>query len=125
MPRRGVRQTSVCALAAALCLSAAAIEHPAATPERRALVSSTPQYPVKARNQRVEGDVTVCYTIDARGKVRRPYVKKTSNRVFNQAALRAARAIVYEAAAPDAANERAPACSTYRFRLQPQDQDDD
>lgn len=89
------------------------------TTDRRAMVSSSPKYPTKARNERIEGDVTVCYTIDARGKVRRPYVKKTSDRVFNRAAVRAAKAIIYEAAAPGASNDRAPACSTYRFRLQP------
>lgn len=90
------------------------------TPERRTLSWSSPKYPTKARNERLEGDVTVCYTIDARGKVRRPFVKKSSARVFNRSALRAAKAIVYEAAAPDAANERAPGCSTYRFRLEPE-----
>lgn len=89
------------------------------TAERRALSSSSPTYPEKARNERREGDVTVCYTITAEGKVRRPYVHASSDRVFNRAAVRAAKEIVYEAAVPGAANMRAPGCSTFRFRLQP------
>ncbi|MFK8015804.1 MAG: TonB family protein [Gammaproteobacteria bacterium] len=87
------------------------------TSDRRVLTTSSPVYPSKARDARIEGDVTVCYTIDSKGRVRRPYVESSSNRVFNRAARKAAKAIAYAPAKPGAANNVAPACSTYRFRL--------
>ena len=117
-PERAVRYTLIACIFAAV---SALADHSVVTntAERRPMSSSSPTYPEKARNERREGDVTVCYTITAEGKVRRPYVHESSDRVFNRSAVRAAKEIVYEPAAPGAANTRAPACSTFRFRLQP------
>lgn len=87
--------------------------------ERRPLLTAVPVYPKKARQKRIEGEVVVCYVIDANGRVRSPYVDKSSNRIFNKAALKAIRKTRYEPAAPGAVNARTSSCDTYRFVLTP------
>ena len=90
--------------------------------ERRALKTPLPHYPQKALRERIEGDVQVCYVVDINGHVHRPRIAATSHRWFNRAAIRAARGLRYEPADPGAANSRASLCSTFRFRL---NRDDD
>ncbi|MEM6640896.1 MAG: TonB family protein [Pseudomonadota bacterium] len=87
------------------------------TAQRRALVTPTPDYPNKAIDRRLEGDVRVCYIVDMHGRIHRPRVEETTDRIFNRAALRAARGLRYEAAEPGATNRRTHLCSTFRFRL--------
>ena len=89
------------------------------TSDRRVLTTSSPVYPKKARDGRIEGEVTVCYAISTNGKVRRPYIESSTNKIFNRAARKAARGITYAQAEPGATNNLASACSTYRFQLTP------
>ena len=87
------------------------------TAQRRAMTTPLPHYPEKALRERLEGDVQVCYVVDINGHIHRPRVQSTSHRWFNRAAIRAARGLRYEPAAPGAANGRTSLCSTFRFRL--------
>lgn len=93
-----------------------------ATAERRALTTPLPHYPDKALRERLEGNVQVCYIVDINGHIHRPRVHSTSHRWFNRAAIRAARGLRYEPAPPGAANGRTNLCSTFRFRLNRQNQ---
>lgn len=86
---------------------------------RKPLKTVVPLYPEKARSQRVEGDVQVCFVVDRQGKVHRARVRTSTNRVFEKPAIRAARASAY-APLPD--GEPVPViktCRTFRFRLNP------
>ncbi|MFQ6006765.1 MAG: energy transducer TonB [Woeseia sp.] len=87
------------------------------TSDRIPSVTAVPKYPEVARRDRIEGEATVCYTIDARGRIRRPAVKRSSHRMFAKPALRAIKQSRYEPA--DDKTSVARACRTYRFLLNP------
>lgn len=87
--------------------------------ERIPLVTAFPKYPSIARRERIEGEATVCFRIDERGRVIRPSVRSSSNRIFNRAALRAIRSSSFEPLAPGQTLKRSKTCRTYRFRLDP------
>lgn len=90
-----------------------------ASSDRTPLVTAVPKYPEAARRDRIEGEATVCYTIDVRGKIRRPTVKKSSHRMFAKPALRAIKQSSYEPLQGDDKASVARACRTYRFLLNP------
>ena len=78
-----------------------------------------PAYPSVARRDRIEGDATVCFHIDARGRIVRPAIRSSSHKIFERPALRA---IKRSSFAPLAKGEKASpvkTCRTYRFRLEP------
>lgn len=83
------------------------------TPETTAF----PEYPRIARRDRIEGDATVCFTIDSNGRIRRPRIKSVSHPIFRKAALRAIRASSFAPLAPNEILSTARTCRTYRFRL--------
>ena len=84
---------------------------------RKPVLITTPEYPKKAFRARVQGDVEVCFEILTDGKVYKPYISSSSDRVFNRSALRAIRSSRFEA---DPGGERATrGCRVYRFRLKP------
>lgn len=101
---------------------AAATELGAADPgdetgERKPSHTMVPVYPERARRERLEGDVQVCFNIDRTGKTHRVRVRKSSHRIFEKPAVLAVRSSRFEAL-PDA---KVPAgiktCRTFRFRL--------
>ena len=49
--------------------------------------SVLPKYPEQAREQWITGTVIVEFVVDEEGNVRNPFIYKTSNPVFNEAAL--------------------------------------
>lgn len=87
--------------------------------ERIPLLTAFPKYPAIARRDRIEGEATVCFTINANGRVLRPEVTTYSHKVFSKAALRAARDSKYEPLAPGQFLDPTPTCRIYRFRLDP------
>lgn len=87
--------------------------------DRAPTVTAFPKYPSIARRDRIEGEATVCFMIDARGKVVRPSVRNSTHRVFEKPAMRAIRRSSF---APLAKGEKLAVertCRTYRFRLDP------
>jgi len=84
-------------------------------PERTAF----PKYPSIARRDRIEGEATVCFDIDSRGKVKRASVKSYTHKIFKKPALRAIKKSSFEPLLPGQTLARIKTCRTYRFRLEP------
>lgn len=84
--------------------------------ERVPLVTASPTYPEKAIEERIEGDVTVCFEVDAKGRIRWPHIRESSHRLFRRPAMKAIRRSSYEPA-KDGQEPAAKSCRTYRFRL--------
>ena len=80
-----------------------------------------PDYPPVARRDRIEGEVQVCFEISRSGKTRRIAVRRSTNRLFEKAAIRAVRASTYVPLSKDAALSGIKACRTFRFTLEPVD----
>ena len=49
--------------------------------ERMPEVTAFPKYPSIARRDRIEGEVTVCFTIDSRGRVREPSIVSSTDKI--------------------------------------------
>ncbi len=87
--------------------------------DRMPSVTAVPQYPEIAKRDRIEGEATVCYTIDAHGRIRRPAVRRSSHKMFAKPALKAIKKSSYE---PLRSNKEATVtrtCRTFRFLLKP------
>jgi len=87
--------------------------------ERTPVVTEFPKYPYVARRDRIEGEATVCFTINRRGEVVRPGIRSSTHRIFRRPALKAIRKSTYEPLASGEALSGVKSCRTYRFRLEP------
>lgn len=87
--------------------------------DRTPLKTTFPKYPRIARRDRIEGDATVCFIIDQRGRIRSARVREASHRIFKRPALRAIRNSAFEPLKPNDILDTARTCRTYRFRLEP------
>ena len=87
--------------------------------DRSPAVTTFPKYPSIARRDRIEGEATVCFTIDERGRVRRPSVRGSTHKIFEKPAMRAIRSSSFEALAEGEKASPVKTCRTYRFRLDP------
>ena len=87
--------------------------------DRQPSVTAVPRYPVNARRDRVEGEATVCYFIDSKGRIRKPAVRQSSNRIFEKPSLKAIKQSSYEQLRPDQNLSNVKTCRTYRFLLNP------
>ena len=87
--------------------------------DRTPSVTVVPQYPRTARRDRIEGEATVCYKIDKKGRIINPSVRRSSHRMFAKPALKAIRHSSYEPWRPDQEMSVVKTCRTYRFLLNP------
>lgn len=87
--------------------------------DRTPYKTSFPKYPRIARRDRIEGDATVCFRIDLKGRIRSVRVKNYSDRIFRRPALRAIKDSSFEPLKPDEILSTERTCRTYRFRLEP------
>ena len=87
--------------------------------DRTPSVTAAPQYPALARRDRIEGEATVCYTIDAKGRIRRPAVRRSSHKMFAKPSLKAIKQSSYEPLRPDQRMSPVKTCRTFRFLLNP------
>jgi len=87
--------------------------------DRMPSVTAVPQYPEIARRDRIEGEATVCYTIDAQGRIRRPAIKRSSHKMFAKPALKAIKKSSYEPLQSNQEATVARTCRTFRFLLKP------
>jgi TonB family protein len=87
--------------------------------DRNPTVTAVPQYPKLARRDRIEGEATVCYKIDEKGRVVNPSVRRSSHRIFAKPALKAIRQSSYEPLGPDQEVSKVKTCRTFRFLLNP------
>jgi len=87
--------------------------------DRKPLHTVIPVYPEKARRDRIEGEVQVCFEITRAGRTRRIAVRNSTNRIFEKPAIRAVRASTYEPLPDDVELPAIKSCRTFRFTLQP------
>ena len=89
--------------------------------DSRRLPSHTvaPEYPRKARRDRIEGEVQVCFDIDREGRPLRIAVRKSSNRAFEKPSIKAVRASLFRPLQKDQPLQSLKSCRTFRFSLQP------
>jgi len=87
--------------------------------DRAPSVTAVPQYPKTARRDRIEGEATVCYKIDKKGRIINPSVRRSSHRMFAKPALKAIRHSSYEPLRSDQEISIVKTCRTYRFLLNP------
>ena len=87
--------------------------------DRQPTKTAFPKYPSIARRDRIEGEATVCFKIDARGKVKHASVKDYSHKIFRRPALRAIKKSRFEPLRPDQVLAKSKSCRIYRFRLDP------
>ena len=78
-----------------------------------------PEYPHKARRDRIEGEVQVCFDIDREGRPRRIAVRNSSNRAFEKPSIKAVRASTFRPLQKDQPLQSMKSCRTFRFSLQP------
>jgi len=87
--------------------------------ERIPVRTVVPAYPELAQRERVEGDVQVCFNVDRDGRVRRPRVRTSTDRIFEKPAIRAARESSYKPLPEGERPSGIKTCRTFRFRLSP------
>jgi TonB family protein len=87
--------------------------------DRQPASTEFPKYPSIARRDRIEGEATVCFKIDTRGKVSRASVTEYTHKIFRRPALRAIKRSSYEPLEPGQILAKSKTCRTYRFRLEP------
>tara|TARA_R110002096_G_scaffold154_25_gene974 strand:+ start:14697 stop:15065 length:369 start_codon:yes stop_codon:yes gene_type:complete len=93
------------------------------TSERVPLHTIAPGYPRKARRDRIEGEVQVCFDIDRKGRTRRIAVRRSTNRLFERPSIRAVRASTFRALEDHQELPAIKSCRTFVFALQPVTQD--
>lgn len=84
-----------------------------------------PEYPRKARRDRIEGEVQVCFDVDRNGRTRRIAVRNSTHRDFEKPSIKAVRGSAFR---PIGKEELLPAikfCRTFIFSLEPVEKEDD
>lgn len=84
-----------------------------------------PEYPRKARRDRIEGEVQVCFHVDRNGRTHRIAVRNSTHRDFEKPSIKAVRASSFR---PIGKEEPLPAmksCRTFIFSLEPVEKEDD
>ena len=80
-----------------------------------------PQYPRKARRDRIEGEVEVCFDVDRKGRPRRIAVRNSTNRAFERPSIDAVRVSFFRPLEDDEELQSIKSCRTFIFSLQPVD----
>jgi TonB family protein len=78
-----------------------------------------PNYPQKARRDRIEGEVHVCFHVNREGRPHRVSVRTSTNRAFERPSLKAARASRFRPLADDDPLPQMKFCRTFVFALEP------
>ncbi len=86
---------------------------------RLPLQTVAPKYPHKARRDRIEGRVQVCFDIDRLGRTRRIAVRHSTNRTFERPSIRAVKASTFRPLGEDEALQAIKSCRTFVFSLEP------
>jgi protein TonB len=87
--------------------------------ERTPVVTAFPKYPSIARRDRMEGEATVCFTVNAKGQVIRPSIRSSSHKIFERPAMEAIRASAFGPLKPGETKSVMKTCRVFRFRLDP------
>jgi TonB family protein len=87
--------------------------------DRIPLQTVAPEYPRKARRDRIEGQVEVCFDIDRKGRPRRIAVRNSSNRAFEKPSIKAIRVSTFRPLNDDEELQSIKSCRTFIFSLEP------
>ncbi|HNP63791.1 MAG TPA: energy transducer TonB [Woeseiaceae bacterium] len=87
--------------------------------DRTPLQTVVPAYPEKARRDRIEGEVQVCFDIDRAGRTRRVAVRRSTHRIFERPSIQAVKASTFRPLDDDQALQAIKSCRTFVFELQP------
>jgi TonB family protein len=87
--------------------------------ERKPLQTVVPVYPQRALQDRVQGDVEVCFNVDREGRTSGISVRNSSHRMFEKPATLAVRASSYAPLEENEILSGIKTCRTFRFRLDP------
>ena len=90
-----------------------------ASSDRKPLLTVVPAYPKRALRDRLEGDVEVCFNVDRGGRTSRIAVRRSSNRLFEDAAKQAVRRSTYVPLPKNQVMSGIKTCRTFQFRLDP------
>ena len=82
-----------------------------------------PEYPRKARRDRVEGEVQVCFEVTREGQTRRVAVRNSTHHTFEKPSLKAVRASSFRPLGKDEALPAIKSCRTFVFSLEPAEED--
>lgn len=86
---------------------------------RMPLQTVAPEYPRKARRDRVEAQVEVCFEIDRKGRPRRIAVRNSTNRAFEKPSIKAVRASTFRPLKDDEELQLIKFCRKFIFSLEP------
>lgn len=78
-----------------------------------------PVYPEKARRDRIEGEVQVCFDVDRSGRTRRVAVRQSTHRIFEKPSIRAVKASTFRPLKDGQELQVIKSCRTFVFSLQP------
>jgi TonB family protein len=78
-----------------------------------------PEYPRKARRDRVEGEVRVCFDVNREGRTRRISVRTSTHRAFEKPSIKAVRASKFRPIGKDEPLQVMKSCRTFIFSLEP------
>lgn len=87
--------------------------------DRAPKFTMAPLYPRKARRDRIEGEVEVCFDVDRKGRTRRIAVRNSSNRMFEKPSIKAVRKSTFVALRSDEPLQTMKSCRTFVFSLVP------
>lgn len=87
--------------------------------ERQPLQTVVPIYPDRARRDRLEGEVEVCFNVDRDGRTSRVAVRKSTNRIFEKPSTLAIRASSYRPLQEGQELSGIKTCRTFHFLLTP------
>ncbi len=86
---------------------------------RKPLQTVVPVYPERALQDRVQGDVEVCFNVDREGRTSRVSVRQSSHRMFEKPSTLAVRASSYMPLEENKILSGIKTCRIFRFRLDP------
>jgi TonB family protein len=87
--------------------------------DRIPVYTVAPEYPRKARRDRIEATVQVCFEINRQGRPRRVAVRNSTNRAFEGPSLKAVKASSFRPLKDDQKLQSIKSCRTFIFSLEP------
>ena len=84
---------------------------------RKPAMTAVPEYPDDAIRDQLEGEATVCFAVDSRGRITRPDVRSSTHEIFDRPAIKALRASNFEPLLAVRGQSPSALCRIYRFDL--------
>jgi TonB family protein len=84
-----------------------------------------PEYPRKARRDRIEGEVRVCFDVNREGRPRRIAVRTSTHRAFEKPSIKAVRDSRFRPIGKEEPLQVIKTCRTFVFSLEPAEMEDE